>query len=82
MTLRAGCTSPPHRHGNCEEMIFARSGTVELIVEGRRQALRAGEAARVPRGSVHHLEAGVADASMFVVWSAAHRDYEPVPPGA
>ncbi len=57
------------------------TGRVVLIVEGRRRALRAGEAARVPRGSVHHLEADVADASLFVVWSAAHRDYDPVPPG-
>jgi quercetin dioxygenase-like cupin family protein len=80
MTIRAGCTSPPHRHPNCEEMVFVRQGAVGLVVDGTRCDLRAGESARVGRGVAHHVIAGDADATLVLVWSAGQREYEAVTP--
>jgi quercetin dioxygenase-like cupin family protein len=80
MTIRAGCTSPPHRHPNCEEMVFVRHGAVGLVVDGLRRDLGAGESARVGRGVAHQMIAGDVDAALVLVWSAAQRDYEAVTP--
>jgi quercetin dioxygenase-like cupin family protein len=80
MTIRAGCASPPHRHPNCEEMVFVRAGAVVLVVDGTRRDLRALESARVGRGVPHHVIAGDADAALVLVWSAAQREYEAVTP--
>lgn len=79
MTVEAGFASPPHRHGNCEERVFVLGGAVTLMIDGVGRELSAGESWRVPRGSVHHvLASSDGPATLLVVWSAAHRQYEEV----
>jgi quercetin dioxygenase-like cupin family protein len=80
MTIRARCSSPPHRHPNCEEMVFVREGVVVLAIDGTRRDLRAGESARVGRGAAHHVVAGEVDAALVLVWSAGQREYQAVAP--
>jgi quercetin dioxygenase-like cupin family protein len=82
MTIRAGSTSPPHRHADCEERLYVRDGTVTLVVDGERRALAAGDSARIPRKAAHHVVAALhGDATLVLVWSTAHREYEALPPG-
>ena len=77
MTIRAGCTSPRHRHGNCEEQVYVHDGEVTLVVDGERRELGAGDSTRVPRGVPHHvLAAPDAGATLVLVRSAARREYE------
>jgi mannose-6-phosphate isomerase-like protein (cupin superfamily) len=81
MTIRAGHVSPPHRHGNCEEVLFVREGTVVVVIDGVAHEIGTEESLHVPRHLVHHVEGGDEDASLLIVWSAAQREYEEVPPG-
>lgn len=82
MTIRAGSTSPLHRHPNCEERLYVQRGAITVVIDGGRRELRAGDSARIPRGSAHHAVAAPdGDAALVLVWSAAHREYEELPPG-
>jgi quercetin dioxygenase-like cupin family protein len=81
MTIRARRTSPPHRHPNCEEVLFVHEGSVVVMIDGAAHELAAGESIAVARGAVHQVEAADLDASLLLVWSAAQREYEAVPPG-
>ena len=81
MTIRAGCGSEPHRHPNCEEMVFVRVGAVSVVLDGVGHALEAGDSLRIPRGVVHYVAGGGADGSLVLVWSTTQREYEPVTPG-
>ena len=48
-----GWMLPPHRHTRETETIHIVKGRFELIVEGERFELGAGDSAHVPRGALH-----------------------------
>ena len=49
----SGWALPPHRHANEAETIHVVAGEFELVVDGERRTMRAGDTAHVPRGVLH-----------------------------
>jgi quercetin dioxygenase-like cupin family protein len=49
----AGWSLPPHLHRNEAETIHIVEGAFEVVVDGERIELSAGETVHVPRGAVH-----------------------------
>jgi quercetin dioxygenase-like cupin family protein len=49
----AGWSLPAHRHHNEAETIHIVDGDFEMVLDGRRSRLSAGETMHVPRGVVH-----------------------------
>jgi quercetin dioxygenase-like cupin family protein len=48
-----GWSLPAHRHGNEAETIHIVEGTFEMVLDGRRSRLSAGDTIHVPRGAIH-----------------------------
>ncbi|MBC4017145.1 cupin domain-containing protein [Siccirubricoccus deserti] len=46
----------PHYHRDVDEAVYGLEGTLTMTVDGKRQEVRPGDAAFIPRGSVHHHE--------------------------
>ncbi|WP_424134937.1 cupin domain-containing protein [Roseomonas chloroacetimidivorans] len=46
----------PHYHREVDEAVYGLAGTLTMTVNGRKQEVRPGDVAFIPRGSVHHHE--------------------------
>ncbi|MGD9803780.1 MAG: cupin domain-containing protein [Hyphomicrobiaceae bacterium] len=46
----------PHYHRDADEFLYGLEGVLTVVIDGRKQELRAGEAVFIPRGAVHHHE--------------------------
>jgi quercetin dioxygenase-like cupin family protein len=64
LVLRAGQSLPPHKVPG-EITIHCLEGAIDVGIDGRTVALRAGELTYLPGGAVHDVRAGV-DASALV----------------
>lgn len=74
-------SNPVHKHRTCEEVIYVLSGQCEHHVGDRWVTLRAGDALRIPAGTVHSART-TADHSLeaIVVYNTGRRDFEEVRP--
>jgi mannose-6-phosphate isomerase-like protein (cupin superfamily) len=50
-----GHMTPPHMHNNEDEGFLILEGELDVIVDGKRNRVRAGESAFAPRGVPHQL---------------------------
>ena len=63
--------APPHVHHSYDEAWFIIEGTVEFVLNDRRERLEAGGFAFAPRGVVHSFaNPGPAEARMLVIGSS------------
>lgn len=46
----------PHHHADADEILYGLEGILTVTVDGSARELKPGEAAFIPRGSVHHHE--------------------------
>ena len=46
----------PHYHRDVNEAVYGLEGTLTVTVDGRKQEVRPGDVAFIPRGGVHHHE--------------------------
>ena len=68
----SGWSLPPHRHANEAETIHVVAGEFELIVDGERRVMRAGDTAHVPRGVTHSgRNIGTTTGQRVIVFSPA-----------
>jgi quercetin dioxygenase-like cupin family protein len=68
----AGWSLPAHRHLNEAETIHVVEGEFDMVVEGERSLLRAGDTIHVPRGAVHSGgNVGSATGRRVVIFSPA-----------
>ena len=77
--INAGQGNPPHRHANCEEVLYVLSGSCEHRVGEQTVVLRPGDVLRVPQG-VPHAARVVGDEPMrcVVVYNTGRRQFEAV----
>ena len=79
MVIRAGRTTPAHRHPNCAETIHVLEGEVEQRIGERLVELEPGDTAIVPPDHAHATtNRGNGDAVLMVAYSIGTRVYEPV----
>ena len=77
MQLKAGATSPAHRHGNCNEVLHVLKGRISARIGEQWVFLASGETLTIDEGVVHqiHNPADV-DAEMVIAYSSGERAYE------
>jgi len=71
--LQPGSGIPEHSHPN-EQIGTVLKGTIELIVEGEKRAVSAGEAYRIPSRAVHSGKCGDSPAEVIEVFSPVRED--------
>jgi len=78
VTIRAGQANPPHRHANCDEILYLLSGTLEHYADDVGAAEMApGGAIFIPAGVSHNARCtSERDAEMIVVYSSPRRRIE------
>jgi quercetin dioxygenase-like cupin family protein len=80
VVIRAGCSNPPHRHGNCEEILYLLAGELDHFADDIGWVRMApGDAICIPPGVTHHATCrSEGDAEMVVVYSSPSREFEAV----
>ncbi|MEM8770467.1 MAG: cupin domain-containing protein [Pseudomonadota bacterium] len=79
MTVRAGATSPAHRHRNCNEAIHVLSGEIAQRCDDEWVILKSGETITVPAGVIHQTRnRGAGDATLMICYSSGSRDYQEI----
>ena len=78
--IRAGQANPPHRHGNCDELLYLLSGRLDHYADDVGTLRMApGDVIVIPAGVAHNAQCvGEGDAEMIVVYSSAQREFESV----
>jgi quercetin dioxygenase-like cupin family protein len=77
MVVEPANTTEAHRHPNCNEVIHAVSGVIEVIIDNVPKRLQPGETILIPCGAVHQLRnAGPNTAEVMIAYSAGTRIYE------
>jgi len=75
VTLRAGQTSPSHTHANCEELMYALKGRIEVVAGEEVHSVSPGALVRIPRGIEHRSRNSSAeDAVLVCAYSAPVRE--------
>jgi quercetin dioxygenase-like cupin family protein len=78
--IHAGQKNPPHKHPNCDEVIYVLSGSCEHRVGDKMVVLHPGDSLRIPRGVPHGAKViGSEPMKSIVVYDTGKREFVPVP---
>ena len=75
--IKAGMSNPPHRHPNCDEVLYLLQGTLEHTLDDETVIVNAGDTLSIRKHVFHRAKnIGDCDADLIVVFSSADRKAE------